>query len=101
MTAPQDTSSASRPGDRRGKSAVTMYTTSWCGFCHRLRTQLDRAGVAYDVVDIEQVQGAAEIVEQVNRGNQTVPTLVFSDGSAQTNPSLAAVQDKLAELAGR
>ena len=101
MTAPQGTASASRPGDRRGTSAVTMYTTSWCGFCHRLRTQLDRAGVAYDVVDIEQVQGAAEIVEQVNRGNQTVPTLVFSDGSAQTNPSLAAVQDKLAELAGR
>ena len=101
MTAPQGTASASGPGERRGTSGVTMYTTSWCGFCHRLRSQLDRAGVAYDVVDIERVQGAAEIVEQVNHGNRTVPTLIYSDGSSQTNPSAAAVQDKLAELAGR
>ncbi|NDH45456.1 MAG: NrdH-redoxin, partial [Actinobacteria bacterium] len=42
----------------------------------------------------------AEIVERVNNGNQTVPTLVFSDGSAMTNPSLAKVKEKLAALAG-
>lgn len=79
-------------------SSVTMYSTQWCGYCHRLRGQLERAGVAYDVVDIEQVPEAALIVEQVNRGNQTVPTLVYSDGSAQTNPSVAEVQAKLASL---
>ena len=50
------------------------------------------------VVDIEQDPDAAFIVEQVNGGNQTVPTLVYSDGSAQTNPSLAQVKDKLASL---
>ena len=80
-------------------SAITMYATQWCGFCQRLKSQLNQAGVAYDIVDIEKVPGAAEIVERANRGNQTVPTLVFSDGSAQTNPSLAQVQDKLASLA--
>ena len=52
----------------------------------------------YDVVDIEQVPEAALIVEQVNRGNQTVPTLVYADGSAHTNPSVADVRAKLAEL---
>ncbi len=76
-----------------------MYSTPWCGYCHRLGRQLDRAGVAYEVVDIEKVPGAAAIVEKVNRGNQTVPTLVYSDGSAQTNPSVAEVQAKLASLA--
>ena len=79
---------------------MTMYTTSWCGFCRRLKTQLDREGITYDVVDIEQQPDAAELVEKVNNGNQTVPTLVYSDGSAQTNPSLAQVKEKLAALAG-
>lgn len=77
----------------------TMYTTPWCGYCHRLKSQLDREGIAFDIVDIEQVPEAAEIVEKANGGNQTVPTLVYSDGTAQTNPSLIQVKDKLASLA--
>jgi mycoredoxin len=79
--------------------AVTMYSTQWCGYCHRLRSQLDREGIAYAVVDIERVPDAAFVVEQVNGGNQTVPTLVYADGSAQTNPSVADVKAKLAALA--
>ena len=79
-------------------TAITMYSTPWCGYCHRLRGQLDREGIVYDVVDIEQVPEAALIVEQVNRGNQTVPTLVYADGSAHTNPSVDDVRAKLAEL---
>jgi len=79
-------------------SSVTMYSTPWCGYCHRLKGQMDREGIAYDIVDIEQQPDAALIVEQVNNGNQTVPTLVFSDGSAQTNPSLAQIKTKLASL---
>lgn len=78
--------------------SVTMYSTPWCGYCHRLKSQMDREGIAYDVVDIEQDPSAAEIVMKVNNGNQTVPTLVYSDGTAQTNPPLAAVKAKLAEL---
>jgi mycoredoxin len=79
-------------------SSLTMYSTQWCGYCHRLRSQLDREGIAYDVVDIERVPEAAALVEKVNRGNQTVPTLVYADGSAQTNPSVAEVRAKLATL---
>ena len=81
------------------KPAVTMYSTQWCGYCHRLRSQLDREGIAYEVVDIEQQPEAAEIVQQVNNGNQTVPTLVYADGSAQTNPSVSDVKAKLAAVA--
>jgi mycoredoxin len=79
-------------------SAITMYTTPWCGYCVRLKGQLDREGIAYDIVDIEQVPDAAAVVEKVNNGNQTVPTLVYADGSAQTNPSVRDVQAKLASL---
>ncbi|GAA2145721.1 mycoredoxin [Nocardioides koreensis] len=76
----------------------TMYTTPWCGYCHRLKSQLDREGITYDIVDIEKDPQAAQVVESANGGNQTVPTLVYSDGTAQTNPSLAQVKEKLAAL---
>ena len=77
----------------------TMYSTPWCGYCHRLRSQLDREGIEYDVVDIERDPAAAELVMSVNGGNQTVPTLLYPDGTAHTNPSLAQVKAKLAALA--
>jgi mycoredoxin len=73
-----------------------MYSTPWCGYCHRLKGQLDRAGIAYTEVDIEQEPAAARIVERVNNGNQTVPTVVFSDGTAMTNPSVGDIAEKLA-----
>ncbi len=74
-----------------------MYTTSWCGFCRRLKTQLDREGIGYREVDIERTPDAAEYVRKVNGGNQTVPTVVYPDGSAATNPSFAEVKDALAK----
>lgn len=81
-----------------GSGSFVMYTTPWCGYCKRLKSQLDREGIAYDIVDIEQQPDAAAIVESANNGNQTVPTLVYSDGTAQTNPSVAQVKGKLEEL---
>jgi mycoredoxin len=75
--------------------SVVMFTTSWCGYCRNLKNQMTRAGVPFTEVDIEQVEGTAELVAEFNGGNQTVPTLVFPDGSTATNPSLAAVQARL------
>ena len=77
---------------------MTMYSTVWCGYCQRLKKQLAEHDVDYAEIDIEQHPEAAQIVEQVNEGNQTVPTLVFADGYAMTNPSLQAVLSKLDEL---
>ncbi len=77
----------------------TMFSTPWCGYCHRLKSQLDREGIEFTMVDIEQQPEAALTVEQANGGNQTVPTLLFSDGSTLTNPSVVQVKDKLAALA--
>jgi mycoredoxin len=70
---------------------LTIYSTAWCGYCHRLMKQLDREGVEYTPVDIEQDPDAADFVMSVNGGNQTVPTVVFDDGTALTNPSLQTV----------
>ena len=80
-------------------SSFTMYSTSWCGYCQRLKGQLQREGIMFSEVNIEEHPEAAAIVERVNGGNQTVPTLVYADGTAQTNPSVRQVQEKLAALA--
>jgi mycoredoxin len=72
-----------------------MYTTTWCGYCRRLKSQLDRAGISITEVDIEQHPNAAAVVERVNGGNRTVPTVVFPDGSALTNPSVRELSSRL------
>ncbi len=79
---------------------LTVYTTSWCGFCHRLMTVLKSNEISFEQVDIERDRAAAEFVGSVNGGNRTVPTVKFADGSTLTNPSAAQVKAKLAEVGG-
>ncbi|MEU4087886.1 mycoredoxin [Streptomyces aureus] len=81
------------------QGTVTMYSTTWCGYCRRLKSQLDREGIAYNEINIEQDPQSAAFVEKANGGNQTVPTVrVVAVGGAEvvmTNPSLAQVKQAL------
>lgn len=79
-----------------GDSSLTMYTTTWCGYCVRLKKALKAEGIGYTEVNIEEDPAAADFVMSVNGGNQTVPTVKFADGSAVTNPSIRDVKAKLA-----
>ena len=74
---------------------ITMYSTTWCGYCRRLKMSLESEGIPFEEVNIEEDPEAAQWVMGVNGGNQTVPTVRFEDGSALTNPSLAQVKEKL------
>ena len=59
-----------------------------------------RTNAAYEVQytpDATRVLASArQLVESLNNGNQTVPTVLYPDGTAATNPSLADVQKALA-----
>lgn len=77
---------------------LTMYTTSWCGFCRRLKSQLARDGIEMAEVDIERNPEAAEYVMSVNGGNATVPTVTIGDEIVLTNPSAKEVKRRLVEL---
>ena len=76
----------------------TVFTTRWCGYCIRLKSQLNRAGIEFHEIDIEDHADGAAIVADINDGNLTVPTVVFRDGSALTNPSVAQVGSRLTSL---
>ncbi len=79
---------------------VTMYTTSWCGYCVRLKKLMQREGIEFAEVDIEQDEQAADLVMQANGGNRTVPTLLFADGVALTNPTIDQVKAQLGPVPG-
>jgi mycoredoxin len=79
-------------------SNITMYGTPWCGDCRRARRVLDQHKVAYQYIDIEQDEAARSYVVQVNQGNQSVPTILFPDGSVLVEPSSAVLTQKLEAL---
>ncbi|MYU52350.1 MULTISPECIES: glutaredoxin domain-containing protein [Streptomyces] len=80
---------------------VTMYSTTWCGYCRRLKGQMEREGIPYTEINIEHDEDSAAFVEKANGGNQTVPTVLVvppngGDDIVMTNPSLAQVKQALA-----
>jgi mycoredoxin len=80
---------------KHSSSSIIMYGTPWCGDCHRSRRVLERRGVAYDYVDIEEHRDAALMVRQLNGGYSSVPTILFPDGSILVEPSDKVLEIKL------
>jgi mycoredoxin len=78
---------------------LVMYTTTWCGYCVRLKRFLDAQGIAYREVNIEDDESAALHVMRANGGNRTVPTVDFPSGVTISNPSPAQVLEALAPTA--
>ncbi|MDO5032698.1 mycoredoxin [Corynebacterium sp.] len=79
---------------------VTIFYAEWCPFCARLRRGLDRTETPYAAVDVE-AEGTEDInewIKSVNDGNRIVPTVLYSDGTYETNPPASAVRRKLEEL---
>ncbi|MEV4178710.1 MULTISPECIES: mycoredoxin [unclassified Nonomuraea] len=75
--------------------ALTIYSTTWCGPCKRLKSQLAREGISFDEIDIERDPSAADFVMSVNNGNQVVPTVVIDTPNGRvvrTNPSAIEVK---------
>ena len=75
--------------------AIMFYGTSWCPDCTRARAFLDKHKVAYVHVDIEESPDGRATVERLNRGNRSVPTIVFPDGSVLVEPSNSQLAQKL------
>ncbi len=77
---------------------IVVYATPYCGDTRRARRVLDELQVAYEFVDIRQDQNAARLVEEINDGFRSSPTIVFPDGSILVEPSDSTLRAKLREL---
>jgi mycoredoxin len=58
---------------------IKMYTTTWCGDCKVTKRVLEQRGIAFEEINIEENDQAAEYVMSVNGGRRSVPTLEFAD----------------------
>ena len=66
-----------------------------------MRSALDRAGINYAYVNIRQDEAARARVREINGGCESVPTLVFPDGSTLTEPSTSLLNQKLGLVEGQ
>ena len=76
-------------------SDLTIYTTTWCGYCFRLKTAMKAEKITWTEINIEQDSAAFDLVKSKNNGNSTVPTVQFNDGSYLTNPSIDQIKSKI------
>lgn len=72
-----------------------MYATAWCGDCWRAKRFLDGNHIQYEYIDINSDPQGARIVERVNNGQRSVPTIIFPDGSVLVEPSNKQLAAKL------
>ena len=77
---------------------ITMYSAEWCGDCRRSKRLLAELGVEYTLVDVESDVSAAAKVVEINGGAQSIPVIVFSDGTHLTEPSDNDLKAKLQAL---
>ena len=74
---------------------ITVYAVDWCFDCRRARKFFDRNNIAYRWINIDREPEAEKYVLKVNRGNRSVPTIVFEDGSILVEPSETQLRTKL------
>ena len=79
-------------------TSITMYSADWCGDCVRSKRLLDSLEVSYELIDVESVPGASEIVIEINGGKRSIPVILFPDGTHLTEPSDIDLKAKLEAL---
>jgi len=77
---------------------IVFYGTSWCGDCWRASQVFKRLNVPYQYVDIDRDEDAAALVQRLNRGYRSVPTIVFPDGEVLVEPPNLQLLRKLGQL---
>jgi mycoredoxin len=75
-----------------------MYGADWCGDCRRSKRLLNELNVQYNLIDVDADESAAEKVIEINGGMRSIPVIVFDDGTHLTEPSDAALKEKLQSL---
>jgi mycoredoxin len=75
-------------------SQLVMYVTRYCADCKRAKAFLELHHIDYLQVGLEGNDEASRFVMSVNRGNRSVPTMVFPDGSILVEPSSQTLEQK-------
>jgi mycoredoxin len=80
------------------QDAIIVYGHPTCPNLEPVKGLLIQSKVKFEYIDIHQDGVAAARVRTINNGNESVPTLVFPDGSTMTEPTVGELQSKLESL---
>jgi mycoredoxin len=80
------------------RDPIIVYGHPNCPALGPVKGMLTQSKVTFEYIDIHQDSVAADRVRAINNGNESVPTLVFPDGSTLTEPTVGALQAKLESL---
>lgn len=75
--APERTPPASSGTAHAGAKRVTMYATSWCGYCAKARQHFQSNNIPYTEYDIERSESAKRMYDQL--GGKGVPVILVGD----------------------
>jgi mycoredoxin len=82
----------------QNSETITMYGTPTCPMVGPVKRMLNRAQAKFDYVNIAADDAGRQHVQAINNGYESVPTLVFTDGSTLTEPSSTQLKTKLESL---
>ncbi len=76
---------------------ITVYGADWCPDCRRAKRILEENKTIYHWVDIDKDRDGEQFVIRTNRGNRSIPTIVFDDGIILVEPSNEQLSTKLTQ----
>lgn len=77
---------------------IIVYAHPFCPMVGPTRSILKQAQAEYDDINIYEDIEAREHVREINNGLESVPTLLFPDGSTLTEPSAGELRAKLESM---
>lgn len=75
-----------------------LYGHAGCPSVPLVRTILEQAEVEFHYIDIRSDETGRTQVRAINHGYESVPTLVFPDGTTLTEPTSKTLKDKLSAM---
>jgi glutaredoxin len=76
------------------ETQIIVYGTNWCYASRRARAFLDEHQIPYTWIDVDKDSDASKLVEKINKGFRSVPTILFPDGSILVEPSSSQLATK-------
>jgi len=74
---------------------IKVYGALWCSDCRRTLRFLHDSRVSYDWIDVVEHPEELAVVRRRNAGLESIPTIIFPDGSFLVEPSNEALARKL------
>jgi mycoredoxin len=77
------------------ETPLTMYTTRWCSDCRMAQRVLEKHGIGFQMIDITEDARARGLVEEINGGYHSVPTIVFPSLKVIVEPTELELESSL------